>query len=385
MLTSHTSNSSRFESRGLDVTASQTAVMVLIPLHLLPWWRGETATPAVSNNFGMRGGIAATPGVSYLGPSLPDPVSSMAHLSYDRAIRSHEGEGCSVGTVLKALLQQRHLQTVSAFNREYDAAASRIDPAAIGAGPKKAQFYRWLSGNISTLPYPHHCRVLQGIFPGWTIEELFSSYVEGMDLSDRTDIAHAYSMTPGEFSDIERVFSRRVEFLKAIPPQRLFRDASTIDLAGLSLNILCQQCSDSEVLRMMRGGTRIRCLFLDPEGSNISEREREEGHTPGALSSLTRLNIHMMQRVQSHGTSAMDGKIEIRVYDAPVRFNICIVNAEVCIMQPYLPFSRGLESPTFMSRKKGIDGTFNTFSEVFEEMWRKGTELAIECNQGVTA
>ncbi|GEM29739.1 hypothetical protein NN3_07460 [Nocardia neocaledoniensis NBRC 108232] len=285
-----------------------------------------------------------------------------------------------MGTVLKALLQKRHLQTVSAFNREYDVVASRIDPTAVGAGPKKAQFYRWLSGNISTLPYPHHCRVLETMFPGWTADELFMNHAEDMNLSDRTRTVARDTNDRGETSDVESVFARRTDFLRVSPPQKLFRNASTIDLTGLSLNILCQQCSDTEVLRMMRGGTRMRCLFLDPEGSNIAERELEEGHAPGALSGLTRLNIHMLQRVQSHWTSAMNGRIEIRVYDAPVRFNICIIDSETCVMQPYLPFARGLESPTFVSKRQEREGTFQTFTEVFEEMWRKGTDYVIERN-----
>ncbi|MCA2207390.1 DUF5919 domain-containing protein [Nocardia rosealba] len=310
----------------------------------------------------------------------------MAHLRYDQRKPPQDDEGYSVGTVLKALLQQRHIQTVSAFNREYDAAASKIDSSAIGAGPKKAQFYRWLSGNISTLPYPHHCRVLQEMFPGWSIEELFSGYTEGTDLSPhKMTAAPPSSSSTGQISDIESVFTRRADFLKAIPPQELFREARTIDLAGLSLNILCQQCSDSEVRRMMRDGTTIRCLLLDPDGSNITEREHEEGHASGALVHLTRLNIHMLQRVRSSRTTETGGRIEIRVYDAPVRFNLCIIDSEICVMQPYLPFARGLESPTFVSKRRAVEGTFQTFATVFEEMWRKGTEPEIEYNQGVTA
>lgn len=280
-----------------------------------------------------------------------------------------------MGTVLKALLQQQHLQTVSAFNREYDAIATKIAPESVGDGPKKAQFYRWLSGNISTIPYPHHCRILQNMFPGWTVAELFSTYKEGMDLSDRRRaVVRPTEVRADAMSDIERVFARRGDFLRVSPPQKMFRDARTIDLVGLSLNILCQQCSDSEVLRMMQEGTKMRCLFLDPEGLNIAEREREEGHARRALVNLTKLNIRMLQRVRSNWTEEMCGRIEIRVYDAPVRFNICIVNSEICIMQPYLPFDRGLESPTFVSKRSEREGTFQTFATVFEEMWTKGTE-----------
>lgn len=317
---------------------------------------------------------------------MSDRVSSMAHPSYDQPSGSHNDKGHDVGTVLKALLQERHIQTVSAFNREYDRAALAIDPGAVGAGPKKAQFYRWLAGNISTLPYPHHCRVLQEMFPGWTAAELFSGFDEGDSLSDRAqkvDLPEKLGMEI--ISDIERVFPRRADFLESSSPQELFRDARTIDLAGISLNILCQQCSDSEVLRMMKEGTSMRCLFLDPDGPSIQARELEESHTPGALTSLTRLNIHMLQRVRSKWNSTMGGNIAIRIYDAPARFNICIVDSEVCVMQPYLPFARGLESPTFVARQSGSRGIFQTFSEVFEEMWREGKELAIEQNQGISA
>lgn len=136
---------------------------------------------------------------------------------------------------------------------------------------------------------------------------------------------------------------------------------------------------------MMKEGTSMRCLFLDPDGLNIQARELEESHTPGALTSLTRLNIHMLQRVRSKWNSTMGGNIAIRLYDAPARFNICIVDSEVCVMQPYLPFARGLESPTFVARQSGSRGIFQTFSEVFEEMWREGKEPAVEQNQGISA
>jgi hypothetical protein len=63
--------------------------------------------------------------------------------------------------VLKMLLQQRHLQTHSAFRREYDRVAARVDPALKGGWPSKAQFYRWLSGDLIGLPYADHCRILE--------------------------------------------------------------------------------------------------------------------------------------------------------------------------------------------------------------------------------
>jgi len=83
--------------------------------------------------------------------------------------------------VLKVLLQHRHLQTHRAFCREYDRVAAKADPTLRGGWPSKAQFYRWLSGELVGLPYPDHCRVLESMFPGWTVNQLFQAHDGGID------------------------------------------------------------------------------------------------------------------------------------------------------------------------------------------------------------
>jgi transcriptional regulator with XRE-family HTH domain len=74
---------------------------------------------------------------------------------------------------LKVLLRRNHWQTYRTFCKEYDKAAVSIDPDLKGTWPSKANFHRWISGNLKTLPYPDHCRVLEAMFPGWTVEQLF--------------------------------------------------------------------------------------------------------------------------------------------------------------------------------------------------------------------
>lgn len=83
--------------------------------------------------------------------------------------------------VLKVLLQHRHLQTYSTFCREYDRAAVDIDPTLRGGRPSKAQFYRWLSGDLVGLPYADHCRILEGMFPGWKVDQLFQAHDGGIE------------------------------------------------------------------------------------------------------------------------------------------------------------------------------------------------------------
>ena len=83
--------------------------------------------------------------------------------------------------VLKVLLQHRHLQTHRAFCREYDRVAAKADPTLRGGWPSKAQFYRWLSGELIGLPYPDHCRILESMFPDWRVDQLFQAHEGGID------------------------------------------------------------------------------------------------------------------------------------------------------------------------------------------------------------
>lgn len=78
--------------------------------------------------------------------------------------------------LLKVLLKQRHLHVYSAFVREYNKVATKVDRELAGTSPSKAQFYRWLSGELTNLPYSHHCRVLEAMFPDWGVEQLFQPY-----------------------------------------------------------------------------------------------------------------------------------------------------------------------------------------------------------------
>jgi hypothetical protein len=74
---------------------------------------------------------------------------------------------------LRLLLRQQHLQTYGTFRREYDKAVRSLDAELEGSAPSRAQLYRWLSGELKGLPYPHHCRVLEKMFPGWPAAQLF--------------------------------------------------------------------------------------------------------------------------------------------------------------------------------------------------------------------
>jgi len=77
-------------------------------------------------------------------------------------------------TLLKELLRQRHFR-YETFCAEYGKAAARVE--ADDAAPSRAQYYRWLSGQLKGgLPYPDACRVLEAMFAPWKAADLFGPY-----------------------------------------------------------------------------------------------------------------------------------------------------------------------------------------------------------------
>lgn len=288
-------------------------------------------------------------------------------------------------TVLKVLLRQRHLQGHRAFCKEYDKLAKKLEPDLVGSGPSKAQFYRWLSRDLQGLPYAHHCRVLEAMFPGWTAEQLFQEHTGDIKFvpepPNTTGGNVAGSPKPAVAStqgtaDVTAVFPSRPAFSHEIPPHELFDGAEQISMVGLSLNLLCQSYPDRSLLDLLESGTVVQCLFLDPAGRYIREREREESHPEGVLSTLTTLNIQTLQRLQGKLSPEARGNLRIRTYDEAVRFNITVIDDATCVVQLYLPDARGVESPTFVVEKQpGPPGLFETFSQVFESMWARSKEI----------
>lgn len=77
-------------------------------------------------------------------------------------------------TLLRELPRQRHLK-YETFTSEYAKTAAGIAPGE--AAPSRAQYYRWLSGQLKGgAPYPDACRVLERMFPPWTAADLFGPY-----------------------------------------------------------------------------------------------------------------------------------------------------------------------------------------------------------------
>jgi hypothetical protein len=280
--------------------------------------------------------------------------------------------------LLKVLLRQRHLHVYSAFVREYNKVANKIDRELAGTGPSKAQFYRWISGELTNLPYSHHCRVLEGMFPDWGVEQLFQPYSGSIDYVPKPGLPQPATQSPApvaETKDVVAVYTSRSEFVHELPPHRLFDGATRIRVAGLSLNLLCQNYPDRALRAQLEAGTTVEALFLDPAGTYIKQRDQEEGHNPGLLATLTDINIQALKSAKGKLSAEARDNLKIRVYDETVRFNITVIDERMCIVQPYLPDARGVESPTIVAEKQDEPGLYDTFVQVFTSMWDRAKDV----------
>jgi hypothetical protein len=287
------------------------------------------------------------------------------------------------------------------FRAAYERAARKVDRDLAGTAPSRAQLHRWVSGGLKRLPYTDHCRVLETMFPGWTADQLFAPCpddllaAEGAPSADRVARARTLAVHPSigrgagpariasagalsfdarggpglPLADVAAVFATRAEFTYAMPPQVMFDDAKHIRAAGLSLNLLCQQYPDQRLRHLVESGARLECLFLDPDGDAIKARECEEGYTDHYLSTLTKLNIEVLSRVRDRLPAEVRDRLSLAVYDETIRFGIVLIDGATCVMQPYLPQARGVDSPTFLLRRNpdGV-GLYNTFEQIYCEL-----------------
>ena len=282
--------------------------------------------------------------------------------------------------VLKRLLRERHW-TYATFCAEYDKAAKAVDPRLTRTWPSRAQFQRWLAGDLRQLPHPDACRVLEALFPGWTVEQLFASHADHRpeqraSIPPARELLHGAGDTElpaGQFQDVTAIYATRSEFMSNFPPHALFDDATSIRACGLSLNLICQQYGVYGLQRLIRRGGSIQCLFLDPDGSAIRLREEEENYVPGTLSELTRINLRSLQdRVRGQVPEDARPRLEIATYDETIRFNIVLVDDHIGIVQPYLPAMRGIDSPTFVLQRKWQDrGLYPVFEAIVSSLWTR--------------
>jgi hypothetical protein len=285
---------------------------------------------------------------------------------------------------LKLLLQQRHWQTHSAFCREYDRVARKIDRDLVGTHPSRAQFHRWLSGEVKRLPHPHHCRMLEEMLPGWTANELFErgspdDFTAATHASrDQLPVREAASQSPhppapdGRIGppDLVKAYAARGLVARTEWNDIIRGAQETIWLYGMSE---LGYALDDEVPNILAGaaakGCVIRILLLDPTYAGTSAIDADEGSPAGTLSPRIRAALARFNKMRQRCRE----QLHIRTYNAPPSVSIVRADSRM-LVTPYLRFFVGSNSPTLELKEAPAGTMFERYVRHFEAVWDTAQE-----------
>jgi hypothetical protein len=300
-------------------------------------------------------------------PGLPDVVVSSS--SAAKEVNSLNAKPL----VLKVLLQRRHLQTHRAFCREYDKVATAIDSTLRGGWPSKAQFYRWLSGDLIGLPYADHCRILEGMFPDWKVDQLFRACDDGIEfvpepptLQTRKPTVRPVSSTGPAGHGVSQVvafYPHRADTPKHLWMDLLVSAQENIDLfANASLFLPEENPETIEILKeKAAGGIGVRILLGDPDHPAMELRGREERLFEGIPGRIRMALAYYRPLVDVEG-------VEFRLHGTSLYNSIFRYDDQMLVNQ-HIYGAYGYVAPILHLRKVAGADLFDTYMKSFELVW----------------
>jgi len=278
------------------------------------------------------------------------------------------GDEAAKPIVLKVLLRQRHLQSFTSFTREYDRTAERVDKALKGHAPSKAQYYRWLSGELVGLPYSDHCLILEAMFPGWKVAQLFEVHQGGIEFvpeppsASNVEAKVASSPAAENLQDLNRttVYPHRHAVPKELWGDLLDRATSDIEiLVYVGMCLLDDRRIIEKLTRKAKSGARVRLLFGDMNSTAISRRSVEENIGKSTITAKIRQAMSFFQPL-----AEVDG-IDIRTHGTTLYNSIYRYDDDM-IVNPHVYGFQAPHAPALHLHRVSTNDLFDTYAESFE-------------------
>lgn len=269
--------------------------------------------------------------------------------------------------LLKVLLKARHLHVYSAFEREYRKVAAKIDRELARTSPSKAQFYRWISGNVMNRPHSQHCRVLESMFPEWSVDQLFQPYGSSMEFIPETPppasspTVPPTSMTvPPEFVGL---YAHRADTPNELWLNLLKAANERIDLFANASLFLPEDNPEaiSIIKEKASAGIRVRILLGDPTSEAAKLRGYEERLFEGIPGRIQMALAYYRPLVDVDG-------VEFRLQATSLYNSIFRYDNEMLINQ-HIYGTYGYIAPILHLRKTPGGDLFDTYMRSFDRVW----------------
>lgn len=151
-------------------------------------------------------------------------------------------------------------------------------------------------------------------------------------------------------SEIKEVFATRASMNQSCRFDDLVATAKCVRAVGISNSELTARINPSAIRNCIARGGKIEILFLDPDGTYTSLREKEEDLRANRIKNITNVNIETALDIRD---SLGDGRsnMTIYTYDKQPRMNMIFVD-DYLILQYYSNNVQGINNPSFFIEKQ---------------------------------
>jgi hypothetical protein len=241
-----------------------------------------------------------------------------------------------------------------------------------GGWPSRAQFYRWLSGDLIGLPYTDHCRILESMFPDWKVDQLFQAHDGGIEFIPEPPAPQKKTVTTPSTVPIAPEADQVVAFYphRADTPKQLWMDLlvsaqEEINLfANASLFLPEENPEAIETLKKKAaGGVQIRILLGDPAHPAMELRGREERLFEAIPGRIRMALAYYRPLVDIEG-------IEFRLHGTSLYNSIFRYDDQMLVNQ-HIYGTYGYIAPILHLRKVAGGDLFETYMKSFELVWHE--------------
>ncbi len=167
------------------------------------------------------------------------------------------------------------------------------------------------------------------------------------------------------WGEIQNIYRDRSKLSRGFSYPRAFEEAHDICVIGISLNAIALSHSREEIIRsVIEKSTTYTLCFLDPDGKQYAEREREENLPTGFLASLIRFNLKNVESILNDISKRSPESVEqfkLLTYDFLPRYSIYMFDNTLMTVQSYA-YGRGEDTPCFLLQRQSQSGLFEFYA-----------------------
>ncbi len=167
------------------------------------------------------------------------------------------------------------------------------------------------------------------------------------------------------WGEIQNIYRDRSKLSRGFSYPRAFEEAHDICVTGISLNAIALSYSREEIIRsVIEKSTTYTLCFLDPDGTQYAEREREEKLPSGFLASLIRFNLKNVESIRDDISKRSPESVEqfkLLLYDFLPRYSIYMFDNTLMTVQSYA-YGRGEDTPCFLLQRQSQSGLFEFYA-----------------------